>query len=549
MPVIQLSLTRLGQYCKKKADEKKILETLPYLGLDIEDQSGDIVSVEYSPNRPDFSSEAGIARSLVGILGIETGDPKYLFVPSKYKISLTGDEIKGVRPYIHALYAEIPVTDELVKQLITMQEDLHNGIGRRRSKVAIGIHNAEKVTNQIKYYATKDGNFSFVPLGTNERKTVSQILEATEQGVSYGKLLSGTFPILEDSRGNVLSMPPIINGELTRLAAGQSKLFVDVTGTDDRAVDTSIAIIAAMLSDASGRVQSVEIQRVQGSVWTPNMTPKTMRFDLELTKNVIGYDFTMREAEHALGRSRIGTYSNGSAVIPRYRHDIIHPIDLVEEVALGFGIQLIKPQGLQTSLVGLFSKRQNKLNRVIETLVGLGLTEIWNLSLTSADQVPQDALKVENSKSQSFEYLRSDIIGSLLSVLGSSTHQEYPQKVFEQATVFKSSSETVSSVSEEEHAAVLVADSEANYTMIRSIIDGLLRLTLDENDIVAFRSVSENTGAFAAGRAAFVSVSGRETGTIDIGIVGEISPHMLEKYGLKVPAVGFEISLEPLLKG
>ncbi|MHB2036608.1 MAG: tRNA ligase subunit PheS family protein, partial [Nitrososphaerales archaeon] len=300
---------------------------------------------------------------------------------------------------------------------------------------------------------------------------------------------------------------------------------------------------------AGGRVQSVEIQRVQGNAWTPDMTPKTMHFDLDLTKNIIGYDFTMREVEHALGRSRIGTYSNGSAVIPRYRHDIIHPIDLVEEVALGFGIQLIKPQGLQTSLVGSFSKRQNRLNRVIEVLVGLGLTEIWNLSLTSADQVPEDALKVENSKSQSFEYLRSNITGSLLSVLGSSTHQEYPQRIFEQATVFKSSSETISSIDEEERAAVLVADSEANYSMIRSIIDGLLRLILNENDIVAFRSVAENTGVFAAGRSAFVSVSGKETGTIDIGIVGEISPHILEKYGLKVPAVGFEISLEPLLKG
>ncbi len=134
-----------------------------------------------------------------------------------------------------------------------MQEDLHNGIGRRRSKVAIGIHNAEAITNQIKYYATKDQDFSFVPLGSKEKQTLDQILEGTEQGVSYGKLLSGVFPILEDSRGNVLSMPPIINGDLTRLAAGQSKLFVDITGTDERVVDTSAAIIASMLSDSGAR--------------------------------------------------------------------------------------------------------------------------------------------------------------------------------------------------------------------------------------------------------------------------------------------------------
>ena len=270
---------------------------------------------------------------------------------------------------------------------------------------------------------------------------------------------------------------------------------------------------------------SAEIQRSQGSVWTPDMTPKTMHFDLDLTKSVIGYDFTLKDAERALGRSRIGTYSNGSAVIPRYRHDIIHPVDLVEEVALGFGIQLIKPQSLQTSLAGSFSKRQTKLNRIIETMVGLGLTEVWNLSLTNVEQVSNDALKVDDSKSQSFEYLRSDLIGSLLYVLGSSTHQEYPQKIFEQAPVFGTSRErTVSSVCEEEHVAGIVADSEANYSMIRSMIDALLRLILDENTSVSLRSVSENTGAFAAGRAAIISISNKEMGQADIGIVGEVSP-------------------------
>src|ERR1700688_1127868 len=134
MPVIQLSLQHLGRYCQNKASEKTILDTLPYLGLDIEDQSGGAVNVEYSPNRPDFSSEAGIARSLVGILGIETGIPKYEFPRSNYSVQIFGKEILSVRQYIEAIYAEVQVTDELIRQLITMQEDLHNGIGRKRSK-------------------------------------------------------------------------------------------------------------------------------------------------------------------------------------------------------------------------------------------------------------------------------------------------------------------------------------------------------------------------------------------------------------------------------
>lgn len=528
--------------------EDKIFETLPYLGLDIEDRQGDVVSVEYSPNRPDFSSEVGIARSLVGILGLESGAPKYLFMPSKYKVTVAEDEVIHVRPSIAAFYAEITVTDELIKQIISMQEDLHNGIGRRRAKVAIGIHNAEAISDRIEYHATTDRNFSFVSLGSETKQTIEKILESTEQGAAYGRLLTDTFPILEDSRGNVLSMPPIINGNLTRLEAGQFKLFVDVTGTDERIVDISAAIIAAMLSDSGARVYTAEIVRSQGSVSTPDMTPKSKHFDLGLAREVIGFDFTAKEAEEYLARCRIGMYSDGNAIVPRYRFDIMHPIDLVEEVALGFGIQQIKPQDVKTSLVGSFSNRQERLDSVIEVLVGLGLTEVWNLSLTSANEAAKRSLSVQGSKTQNLEFLRSDLAMSLLSVLGGSTHQEYPQRIFEQATVFKPSAETNTGVFEEEHVGVMIADSSSRYSMIHSINDCFLQQILDRNTTVSYRPCKESSIPFAIGRSAVVSISNERVKNLDLGILGEIDPFALEKYGLKLPVVGFEINLDSLIK-
>ncbi len=544
MPVIQLSLTHLGQYCKNKADQKKILDALPYLGLDIEDQEKDTVSVEYSPNRPDFSSEVGIARSLAGLLGVETGAPKYTFLPSKFKVSVEEDTVRNVRPAIQALYAEISVGDETIKQLIAMQEDLHNGVGRKRAKVAIGIHNAEVITNQIKYRGCTDREFSFVPLGGNVKKSIGEILEQSEQGIAYGKLLGNVFPILEDSKGNVLSMPPIINGDLTRLAPGQSKLFVDITGTEERSVDVSTAIIASMLSDSGGLVFTVQILKKEGASTTPDMTPRSMHLDLQLARDVTGYDLTKAEAEKYLAKSRIGMYSNGNAIIPRFRYDIIHPIDLVEEVALGMGVGSIKPQSLKTSLVGSFSPRVKKIDAMIEALVGLGLTEIWNLSLNGR----ADALKVDNSKSQSFEYLRSELTPSLLSVLGGSTHQEYPQKIFEIAPVFKASSGEKSGVKEEEHLSVSIAASGVNYSMIRSVLEAFLNLIMPKSWTISFKAHLDAKGTFGQGRTAEVIVSSAEIGQLDLGTVGEISLETLDKYGLKVPVAGFEIALESLLK-
>lgn len=528
--------------------DDKIFETLPYLGLDIEDRQGDVVSVEYSPNRPDFSSEVGIARSLLGILGLESGAPKYLFKPSKYKVTVVEDEVGNVRPSIAALYAEITVTEELIKQIISMQEDLHNGIGRRRTRVAIGIHNAAVISNHIKYRATKDRNFSFAPLGSETNQTIGGILEKTEQGMAYGRLLTDRFPILEDSRGNVLSMPPIINGNITRIAAGQSQLFVDVTGTDGRIVDISTAIIAAMLTDSGGRVYSAEIVRTQGSVSTPDMTPKSMRFDLSLARKLLGYDFTAKEVEGYLAKCRIGMYSNGNAIVPRYRFDIMHSIDLIEEVALGFGIQRISAQDLKTSLVGSFSKRQERLESVIEALVGLGLTEVWNLSLTSGNEATEGLLRVQDSKTQNLEFLRSNLVLSLLSVLRGSTHQEYPQRIFEQATIFRPSTQSTTGVCEEEHAALMIADSSSRYSLIHSITDCFLQQILERNTSISYRSGKENNYPFVAGRYAIVSISNEQVKDLDLGVLGEIDPFALEKYGLKVPVVGFEVNLDPLIK-
>ncbi len=552
MPVIEISLSKLLQYCKNSETEAILLNALPYLGLDIEDQAGDTVRVEYSPNRPDFSSEAGIARALVGLLGLELGPPKYSFVPSKFKVNVVGDQIKVTRPVVFGLYAEISVSDELIRQLITMQEDLHNGIGRKRSKVAIGIHNAEVISNSIKYHAIQDNNFEFIPLGESSARTIEEILTGTEQGQSYGRLLSKSYPILEDSNGNVLSMPPIINGELTRLKPGISKLFIDITGTDKSAVDTSAAIIASMLSDVGAKVFSVEIKGASGSFWTPDMSPKTMRFDLGLTNDVTGMEFTLRDAEKCLQKSRIGLYSNGDAAIPRYRHDIIHQIDLVEEVALGYGIQRFQPMDLKTSLVGELHPKLKQQGRMVDILIGLGLVEVWNLSLTNKDQISyceeSSLLRVENTKSKSFEYLRCELMPSLLSVLGGSIHQAYPQKIFELAPTFKRSDDTINGVAEEQHVAVAIGDSIANYSSIKSIVESFFRNAIPENKRISYSPCRKETGVFANGRIAQISVADSGKDEV-VGYVGEVAPDVLDRYGLKVPVAGFELSLEPLLKG
>ena len=80
MPVVELSYSRLLRLVGGST-RKQISEILPFLGLDIESEHGDAVRVEYSPNRPDYSTDFGIALGLQGLLGVKTGDKEIPQIP------------------------------------------------------------------------------------------------------------------------------------------------------------------------------------------------------------------------------------------------------------------------------------------------------------------------------------------------------------------------------------------------------------------------------------------------------------------------------------
>src|SRR5580658_8128709 len=222
---------------------ERILDRLPYIGLDIEGTDKDSVRIEYNPNRPDFSTDYGIARALRGLVGKETGLRTYRALRGRNKV-FADEGLANVRPFIACAVARgLALDEETIRQLISMQEDLHNGLGRKRRKVAIGLHDLGAIEFPV-FYSGKDSRFAFTPLGSPEEMTVEEILQNTETGRAYGHILAGApaYPMLYDSRGQVLSFPPIINGQKTKVEATASGLFVDVTSTDARLGRETLAI-------------------------------------------------------------------------------------------------------------------------------------------------------------------------------------------------------------------------------------------------------------------------------------------------------------------
>jgi phenylalanyl-tRNA synthetase beta chain len=389
MPVVNVTIERLKKLVSGiKMD--KVFDMLPFVGLDIEDIDKNIIRLEYNPNRPDFSSDYGIARALRGLLEIETGIPKFK-VAGKSELAVKVEPaVRKIRPYIVAFVARNGILDdETIKQLIGMQEDLHNGVGRKRKKASIGLHNLDVIQFPLRY-KTVSGDYPFIPLDESSEYSINQILKDSEIGKQYGHLLSGfdRYPIIVDSLGTVLSFPPIINGNLTKVNEKCSNLFVEVTATDQKCAEDALAIFAVTLYDAGFEIRTVTIDSGKKKVETPQMEPKIISADMSYVNSILGLMLDTKQVINCLKKSRLDAKAIGKKIvctIPRYRTDISHSIDIAEEVAIGYGIYNLEPIFPDSQTAGKKNPLSIYFDAIREILIGLGMIESLNFSLTSKE--------------------------------------------------------------------------------------------------------------------------------------------------------------------
>ena len=548
MPVINLFYNRLSKILGQPLSKQSILDNLPYLGLDIEEETDDYVKVEYNPNRPDFSSEWGIARALKGFLEFETGLPQYSIEDSNIVLKVD-KSIMEFRPFfVGAVVKGVNFDDESIKQIMVMQDDLDNGIGRRRSKVSTGIHNLDAVEPPFEYKAVPP-DFRFNPLGYNTEKSMKQILQDVETGRNYGHIIKNFsgYPLITDSNGKVLSFPPIINGEVTRVSTETQNLFIDITSTNMKSAEDVLAVLLTALADMGGKLESIEVQYPNFKKITPDLTALRMIIESSFINRLLGMNLSIKEIIKYLNRSCLDAKLSNNSIevyIPRYRSDIIHPIDIVEEVLLGYNVANLTPTIPESAYVGSLSSRLIALDSAREVLIGLGLIEVMHYSLISRETIvrtsgkePEEHLKVENPKTGEHEYLRYSLIPSLLSTLSKNIHEEYPQRIFEVSTVFNRNKENPNNIKETTVASVAIAHTKANYTEAKSYCESFL----SQYKAIPFSTKAADQSIYIPGRSAEFEQNG-----MMIGKIGEIAPSILESFSLRVPVSAFEVNLKSI---
>jgi len=548
MPVVEFPLEDISRLFPDY-DLEYTIDILPFLGLDIEYRDDKCIRLEYSPNRPDFSTYYGISRALNGLLGKEVGIPKFKLIENRKNFINVDSSVSNIRPYIASIVGRgHKLNDKTIKQIVSMQEDLHNGIGRKRSKASIGLHNLDTIEFPLDY-TTRPGNLSFTPLDYTSSLTLSEVLEKTESGKKFRELLLGSiYPVLMDSRRNLLSFPPVINAEYTRIKGGVKNLLVEVTGVDKTTVDKVLANIAATLADIGFSLETVTINQDNNTTTSFNSMENT-RLDNIKTDYInkkLGLSLSNEDVILCLRKSRLDAKvtdaSNINCMIPSYRIDIFNPMDIVEEVAIGYGIYNMEPTLPEFTLYGNKSRQNHYFDKIRQALVGMGLIENINFILSNKDIhlrrmkiEKSDFFTVNNSKSEEHDILRRSLLPSLLFSLSKNIHEEYPQKLFEIGQVFVPEQEN----SEKWNLCCATAFNGVTFTEIRGILQTLMEICLG----TTFETKAAEHSSFISGRSADIFYKGKT-----VGQIGEVSPLLIDSFKIKMPVAAFDLDLTELLQ-
>jgi len=510
-------------------------------------------------NRPDLWNVEGLARALQGFLKVETGLREYTLAASSGVEVHVDPRLKDIRPYIACTVVKNPkLSDAAIRGIMQFQDKLDQTYGRRRRRASIGLYDFSLVTPPIRYGVAKPREISFAPLGFEEKMTLEEILQRHPKGLEYGHIVRGhnDWPILMDSEDKVLSFPPIINSnDVGRVMEGTQDVLIEVTGTAHETVLNTLTAVALSLVDREGKIHSAEVHYPYGrirEIVTPQLKTRIIETSMEHINKVLDLKLEPREAVELLERGRfdVKKVEGGTLIVevPCYRMDIMHPIDLVEDIAIAYGYDHIKPKWPRLPTIGGLTAQEQFCDVVREIMLGLGFQEVLTFTMTSPENLfakmnlkTEKVVEVANPKILTLTCLRSWLLPSLMEFLSHNTHVEYPQRIFEVGYAVVFDKERENQTRDVKKLACVSIHPNANFTEIKSITDALF-LNLG----VKYDLEESEHKSFIQGRTGKVLINGKE-----IGVMGEIHPRVLEIWKLENPAVALEMSLDEIsqLKG
>jgi len=536
MATITFDKKEIEKFIGKECSTQEIVDAFEMLGMPVDKYDENEITADITNDRVDMFTVEGAGRAIGQLLGVRK--------PSTYKIA-DSDKILNVenvecRPYVVAFIAKgVAIDEKMIKSLIMAQEKIHETFGRKRRKIAIGIHDADKVKGNLYYKQVSD--IKFVPLDTDYEMNIKEILTTHPKGVEYAHIFNGVskYPMFMDDEG-VLSFPPIINSERTRLTEKTRNLLFDITGTSQHAIRIVANIFATSLAERGAKIENIKIKLVnqqhnqqdnQKDVQKQNQKATPMQdsliferkeyLSLKFANQILGIKLKKEEAISLLSKMGLvareftreasnssSNSSNSSSFsssfsdafdigvpkakndtileidVPPYRADFMHQVDFIEEIAVAYGYENFKPKLPQLVTNGQVSAQSTIDQRIREQMVTMEFVEINSWTLVNEGLLEKalvskheidSSVKIKNPRTQDFTLFRPHLYPSLLHVLSQNKTKGLPIKIFEVGRVADSEGKCMTRLS----AAVMA--EKADFSTIYSVF----------NEIKKFAKVAE----------------------------------------------------------
>ncbi|WP_251341845.1 phenylalanine--tRNA ligase subunit beta [Haloplanus halophilus] len=568
MPVVDVDPDELRDLTghEEKSDEE-FKQDLFALGLEFEGETEDgDLQLEFGPDRLDRLSVEGIARSL----RYQYGDDRGVYVPNTNDPDWTievDESVPEERPYVTgAVIRGVDLDDDALDSLIQLQEKLHATMGRKRAKGAIGIHDltmlkgavhGDEGGNAIAYRGVDPEGDRFVPLDSDREMTPADVLTDHPTGETYADIVEGyeRYPAIYDEIG-LFSFPPVINGRRTEVSTDSRELFVELTGTDQWTIDRMCNVICYALDARGATIEEVEVAYEDGTLVRPDFEIETKTVAHERIEGLLGVDLGVEETVDLFERSGLdaavdeeeGTTYEVS--IPPYRTDVLHPLDLIDDVGRAYGFNDLDPRYPDVATVGGRHERSTLEAAARTTLVGLGFEDLLDFHMISETENYErmgvapgsdvvgggEPVTITEPYSEDYTMLRTWALPSLLMVLENNTHRAYPQDLADIGLAARADDDENTGVAEHRTVAAVLARHDATYEDAKARLAALCR-----DFGVDLSTPATDHPTFIDGRAAEVVIDGES-----VGVIGEVHPRVLVEHDLELPVAAFEFRLDAL---
>lgn len=550
MAVLDITFSELKEKINQDISLEELEDVLFNFGLEIDSYNleSDDLKIDITADRPDMLSLEGFSRAIKSYLGLELAK-EYKIRKSNYKV-IVDESVKNIRPFtVCAVIKNLDLNDSKIKQLIWAQEKLHLTLARKRKVGAIGIYPLNKISFPIYFKASKGEDLKFIPLGETKVMTGLEILRNHPTGIEYSSLLNGfdKYPYFIDSNNEILSMPPIINSQKTgQVEVSTKEVFIECSGFNLEKLKQILNIIVTMFSDFGGEIYSVEVEYGSEKLITPNLNYSKKIVSLDYLNKVLGTNIDLDNTCKLLNKMLYICKKKGKdleVLVPAFRSDVLHDVDIADDLARAYGFSNIELRLPQISTIGELLDSSVLQDNIINTMAQLGYQEVRPLSLSSkVEQFDNFNISGENylelgySKDKTLDVIINWLTPKLLKILKNNQHMVYPQKIFSCDYVVVADDKTDVKSRTIMHLAAMIANPKINFTKIASSLYSLCNLFGWD-----LKLEQKQYDFYIKGRSAQIVINNKS-----VGHIGELSVNVLRKNNYFIPVSNFEINIDLL---